>query len=293
MVAATRGDRVQARPQPGYGVTMFGFEVSRQSVTRTFLRLSVVLSLALIWVFASWLNTYRFHLIVGATDVEVHRGLWLPVGHRGFVPDREELRAAYRPLRIPDGFPIARGRRMYFDRVQLDQALHQIYHDITSYALEPLPDQRRARNPDLADRSLQQLSRLPGLTLRQRQRVEQLGALLAYYRGVSDLARVVTGLERACASFLGSAGAPRVPRDAERWGLRAARALEVLAGFGRATDTGGSAPELCPAGLTPKDALRDAPPRSRRPLDRDAEEQGAPTGTSTVSPRVSRPSQTR
>lgn len=159
---------------------------------------------------ASWLNARRYFLVVGATEVQVHKGRMLPVGHEPFVPFDADLRRAYRALPLPGGLKLPRGETVFDDRVQLDQALYRILVDAAEHALA----QDNARTSELLQHYIEQLKTLPGTNVRQQ------GLLIRLERaaGVVEARGHVMGarelLERAETLFRASAagGGPTAAR---------------------------------------------------------------------------------
>lgn len=188
-----------------------------------------VLGVAAVVVLASAINSRRYRLVVDDLEVRVRRGLWLPAGHRPFAPQSAQLNAAYRTVPLPEGMAIARQTQTFFDRVLLDQALHRILLDAARYALGPAdPEGLEPRHLDLAERYLDQLSHLPGLSQSQRKTWAGLRRRLGYFKARNVLAEAEDALRSARDKLERAAQAPAVADDAAVLMDRAARAVAVL-----------------------------------------------------------------
>lgn len=150
---------------------------------------------------ASWLNARRYFLVVGATEVQVHKGRMLPVGHEPFVPFDADLRRAYRALPLPGGLKLPRGETVFDDRVQLDQALYRILVDAAEYALA----QDNARTSELVQHYIEQLKALPGTNVRQHGLLTQLERAAGIVEARGHVTRARALLERAETLFRAAA----------------------------------------------------------------------------------------
>lgn len=263
---------------------------SRLSLRRALGTLATLAGLIGVWVLASWLNTHRYHLLVGPIEVEAHRGVWLPLGHRPFVPENRELEPAYRPFPLPEGFAVARGEQTFPDRVQLDQALQQILYDAARYALEPARgDSKAARDPALAERYLEQLAHLPGLNERQRAGSRYLIRLLGYHKARAILEESQKELTAASAWLRKAALEPPVRTDAERLARRAERALEILeassrSGRGTEATEGSRSTVDGPSGPEAEDERERSRSTTEGPSGPEAEDEGEGSRPTTEGP---------
>lgn len=146
---------------------------------------------------ASWFNSQRFFLIVGATEVRIRKGKMLPYGHDKFVPKDPSLRKAYDSFPLPGGMKMPRGETTYMDRVQLDQAVYRMLQDAAEYTLTLDND----RTPELATKYLEQMRALPGLNHDQQMAIAKLSRDSSYVEARALLARTEKDLARAAELF--------------------------------------------------------------------------------------------
>ena len=176
---------------------------------------------------ASWLNARRYFLVVKATEVEIHKGRKLPVGHEPFVPFESSLRDAYRPVPLPGGFELPRGETVFDDRVQLDQALYRILVDAAEFALA----QNNARTSELVEQYLEQLKALPGTNVQQQQELQQLERAAGIVEARGYMAKARALLEQAERLFRqAAAGAGATAGEGQAEAGLVARARAVLEG---------------------------------------------------------------
>lgn len=174
---------------------------------------------------ASWLNSRRYFLIVGSSDVRVAKGRMLPFGHEPYVPSNPKLRRAYRPLPLPAAMALPRGTTTFDDRSELDQALRKILDDAAEVAVES--DDGRA--PGLLDTYLERLELLPGASTQQQLEFKRLERDAAYVKGRAQLKSARKALTEAKASFdAARSGTGSRFADAEQRARQARRALDAL-----------------------------------------------------------------
>ena len=241
---------------------------------------AVVGSLAGLWLAASWLNHRRYHLFVSLEQARVHRGAFLPLGHRPFVPEADALRRGYAPARLPEGLATSVGDRVFTDRVKLDQALFLLLFDAARFVLRTrrVTSEGAAPDPrdlDLAAELVAQLGALPGVTRAQLARVRELERELDYFRARDAIRAAEGDILEAHRRLLGARGGARVPEDAMAWARRAHAALGALSGD-VAADRSGS-------GMAAAAAQRaDAPTAPRREAQVIATATAARTSTRAV-----------
>lgn len=173
---------------------------------------------------ASWYNSQKYVLVVEATQFRVAKGRMLPWGDRPFLPSNPDLRKAYRTAPLPSGMKLPRGRTVFFDRVQLDQALYRLLKDATDFSLA----QDNARTSELTEQYLAQIDALPGLNVQQQTSVMQLRREVGYIEAKNELDRARTLLQSAEAKFWeASKGAGRYA-DGGAKATAIARVLTIL-----------------------------------------------------------------
>ena len=209
----------------------------------------VILGGAGLWILASELNTRRFHLNIEAERCVVTRGVYLPMGHRPFRPADTALESAYAPFELPGSLALARGSRLFRDRVRLDQALFELYRALAAHGVESSPGDasRGPRDLNLTERALSRIDALPGLSLGQREMVRELERTLHYYQAFGEL-EALTGRLATLSSWLNEAQGLGVAVDAEVLAKRARNAHDALVGVETiATDPSASSVEETPS----------------------------------------------
>lgn len=182
-----------------------------------------------LWILASEFNSRRFHLILEDERGLVTQGVYLPLGHRPFEPSEASLRGAYAPFDLPDTMALARGSRLFRDRVRLDQALYELYSAMAEHGVEPSGPHSGPRDLGLTERALTRISALPGLSLEQREAVRIFERTLHYHQALEELAELSTRLP-TLASWLGEAEGLKGVDGAEALAERARSAQRVLVG---------------------------------------------------------------
>jgi hypothetical protein len=161
---------------------------------------------------ASWLNSRRYYLIVGATEVRVAKGRMLPVGHEAFIAREPDLRRAYEPFPLPGGINVPRGETTFIDRVELDQALFRLLKDCIGYTLSK--DDRSA--PESIEKYLLQIRAIPGTSVSQQIELQTLERDAAFVGARHKMSEGLTSLKDAVRMFRESAkGASGRNSDAE------------------------------------------------------------------------------
>lgn len=161
---------------------------------------------------ASWLNSRRFYLVVGPTDVEIGKGRMFPFGWEPYRPDDPTLRRAYRGFDLPGGIKLARGTTIFTDRIELDQALFRLLTDAALFAMS----RDTARSPDLVKDYLDRLDALPGVSMEQQVELQKLTKRAEYSRArqlVREAIELLTKAETAFDVSVGHLG----PESAEAW----------------------------------------------------------------------------
>lgn len=153
----------------------------------------------------------------------------MPIGSRPYEPKAEAFKGAYRHFSLPPGFAISLEKRVYYDRVLLDQDLHSILLRAARHALEPpQATGRGARDVRKAEEYLNQLTRIPGLTVRQREEATELLRVLRYHQARASFDNSVFELKRARDWFAIAAQPPEVSSDAQEYQRKVERALHQL-----------------------------------------------------------------
>jgi hypothetical protein len=174
---------------------------------------------------ASWLNHRRYFLIVAPGEVRVEKGLMLPYGHQPFIPEDPTIRAAYRRFALPGGMKVGRGKSVFDDRVELDQALFRLLNDAAEYALEA----ESGRTGKLLPQYLEQMSSIPGVSTQQQVDLRRLERDAAYVKGRDAQVRAVELLHEAAEAFrTATEGTGTRYTDAEERAERVERILSSM-----------------------------------------------------------------
>ncbi len=187
-----------------------------------------VLGLLGVGLLASWFNQGRYHLVLGGDVLEVRRGVFLPIGDRPFQPAEGPAPSAYAPVELPPGWSVARERRTFRDRAELDQELFALLLGLSRFHVDRVARAQDGKGLAEAERVIAQVARIPAISLRQRMEVERLEHLLAYQRAVLEIEKAQRTLQRTRDELSAAVQAGAVPADAALISMRAAAALRAL-----------------------------------------------------------------
>lgn len=167
------------------------------SALRALLVVGVVLALlaAVAYLLAD-INHRRYRLAVRQGQLQVERGLFLPVGFGPYEPETATLREVYAPLPVPTSETL-NPQGNYDERADVDRALFTL---LSGWARQRL-DATDSATLELASMYVKRLEGLPSISEEQRGELRLLRANLAFREGGRILLEVQERLRRAQESF--------------------------------------------------------------------------------------------
>ena len=164
---------------------------------RTLLIVLVVLALlAVVAYLLADINHRRYRLAVRQGQLQIERGLFLPLGFGPYEPETATLREVYAPLPVPTSETLS-PQGVYDERADIDRALFVL---LSGWARQRL-DATDSATLELATTYVKRLEGLPGISEEQRGELRLLRANLAFRQGGRILLEVQERLHQAQESF--------------------------------------------------------------------------------------------
>ena len=158
--------------------------------------LTVLALLAVVAYLLADINHRRYRLAVRQGQLQVERGLFLPVGFGPYEPETANLREVYAPLPVPTSETLS-PQGTYDERADVDRALFVLLSGWARQRLEATD----SATLELATTYVKRLEGLPSISEEQRGELRLLRANLAFREGGRILLEVQERLRRAQESF--------------------------------------------------------------------------------------------
>ena len=146
----------------------------RKSVLLLFTILVIIL-LGIIVYLTSLLNARTYFLVFEKNKLKVEQGILFPAGRKTFTPSEQSMVLAYAPVDVPGGYTPARKIKRCNGILELNTSLFDEILKMTEFLIKRGTEQDYKKALLLAERA----SRIPGIDLKRKERLDNLYARLA------------------------------------------------------------------------------------------------------------------